>query len=131
MSDVVVARPVLEGALAGGDPAFAGFVRSGAVMEMKAFSGLTGDAGGYAVPKEIDAVIDATLKGASPIRGIANVVKVGSAGYRKLVTTGGYAVGLGCGEWPAERDGDAGVRRDRAADGGIIRQSLRHAGDAG
>jgi HK97 family phage major capsid protein len=97
MSDVVVARPVLEGALAGGDPAFAGFVRSGAVMEMKAFSGLTGDAGGYAVPKEIDAVIDATLKGASPIRGIANVVKVGSAGYRKLVTTGGTPSG-----WAAE-----------------------------
>lgn len=97
MSDVVVARPVLEGALAGGDAAFAGFVRSGAVVEMKAFSGLTGDAGGYALPKEIDAVIDATLKGASPIRGIANVVKVGSAGYRKLVTTGGTPSG-----WAAE-----------------------------
>ena len=64
---------------------------------MKAFSGVTGDAGGYAVPKEIDAVIDATLKGASPIRGIANVVTVGSAGYRKLVTTGGTPSG-----WAAE-----------------------------
>ena len=97
MSDLVVARPVLEGASVQGDAAFAGFVRSGAVVEMKAFSGLTGDAGGYALPKEIDAVIDATLKAASPIRGIANVVKVGSAGYRKLVTTGGTPSG-----WAAE-----------------------------
>ncbi len=93
MSDLVVARPVLEGASAVGDAAFAGFVRSGAVVEMKAFSGVSGDAGGYALPKEIDAVIDATLKAASPIRSIANVVSVGSAGYRKLVTTGGTPSG--------------------------------------
>ena len=97
MSDVVVARPVLEGASVQGDAAFAGFVRSGAVVEMKAFSGVSGDAGGYALPKEIDAVIDATLKAASPIRSIANVVSVGSAGYRKLVTTGGTPSG-----WAAE-----------------------------
>ncbi|MFL0413024.1 phage major capsid protein [uncultured Sphingomonas sp.] len=97
MSELVVARPVLEGAAAVGDAAFAGFVRSGAVMEMKAFSGLSGDAGGYTLPREIDATIDATLKAASPIRGIANVVKVGSAGYRKLVTTGGTPSG-----WAAE-----------------------------
>ena len=97
MSDLVVARPVLEGASAGGDAAFGSFVRSGAVVEMKAFSGLTGDAGGYALPKEIDAAIDATLKSVSPIRSIANVVKVGSAGYRKLVTTGGTPSG-----WAAE-----------------------------
>ncbi len=97
MSELVVARPVLEGAAAVGDAAFAGFVRSGAVMEMKAFSGLSGDAGGYALPREIDATIDATLKAASPIRSIANVVKVGSAGYRKLVTTGGTPSG-----WAAE-----------------------------
>ena len=45
---------------------------------MKAFTGVTGDAGGYAVPREIDAAIDATLTAISPIRGIANVVKVGS-----------------------------------------------------
>ncbi|WP_294354175.1 phage major capsid protein [uncultured Sphingomonas sp.] len=97
MNDVVV-RPVLDGAreVAG---AFNGFVRSGAVIETKAFTGVIGDAGGYAIPKEIDAVIDATLKSASPIRSIASVVQVGSAGYRKLVTTGGTPSG-----WAAETD---------------------------
>ena len=38
-----------------------------------------------------------TLTAISPIRAIANVVKVGSAGYRKLVTTGGTPSG-----WVAE-----------------------------
>ncbi len=97
MSDVM-ARPVLEGAVANmGNAAFEGFVRSGATVELKAFTGVTGDTGGFAVPKEIDSVIDATLKSISPIRGIANVVKVGTAGYRKLVTTGGTPSG-----WAAE-----------------------------
>ena len=102
MNDVVV-RPVLDGAreVAG---AFDGFVRSGAVVETQAFTGVTGDAGGYAIPKEIDAVIDATLKSASPIRGIASVVQVGSAGYRKLVTTGGTPSG-----WAAETDARPGT----------------------
>ncbi|MEG3084326.1 phage major capsid protein [Sphingomonas sp. PB2P12] len=77
--------------------AFAGFVRTGATLEMKAFTGVTGDSGGFAVPREIDAQIDTLLKAVSPIRAIANVVKVGSAGYRKLVTTGGTPSG-----WAAE-----------------------------
>ena len=92
--ETVMARPVLEGAaeMAAGS-AFAGYVRSGATLEMKAFTGVSGDTGGYAVPREIDAAIDAMLKSISPIRGIANVVKVGSAGYRKLITTGGTPSG--------------------------------------
>ena len=89
----VVDRPALDGARVEQSNGFDGFVRSGATVEMKAFTGVTGDAGGYAVPREIDAVIDATLKNVSPIRAIANVVKVGSAGYRKLVTTGGTPSG--------------------------------------
>ena len=94
----VVDRPVLEGAAPlGVSAAFAGFVRTGATLEMKAFTGVTGDAGGFAVPREIDAQIDTLLKAVSPIRSIANVVKVGSAGYRKLVTTGGTPSG-----WAAE-----------------------------
>ena len=93
MSDVVTARPVLDGARVESDGAFAGFVRTGATIETKAFTGVTGAEGGFAVPKEIDAQIDAVLKAASPIRGIANVVQVGSAGYRKLVTTGGAPSG--------------------------------------
>jgi HK97 family phage major capsid protein len=60
---------------------------------MKSFTATSGDSGGYAVPKEIDGVIDATLKAISPIRSVANVVKVGTAGYRKLVTTGGTPSG--------------------------------------
>ncbi|MEN2786482.1 phage major capsid protein [Sphingomonas qilianensis] len=96
MELAATARPMLEGARAGG-AAFDGFLRSGASVEMKSFTGLTGDAGGFAVPREIDAVIDATLKAVSPIRSVANVVKVGTAGYRKLVTTGGTPSG-----WAAE-----------------------------
>ena len=99
MSETVTVRPALEGARAMGNAAFDGFVRTGATIEMKAFTGVTGDAGGYAIPKEIDGAIDATLKAASPIRQIANVVRVGSAGYRKLVTTGGTPSG-----WSGETD---------------------------
>ncbi len=102
LDTAAVVRPVLAGAVrqsgaAGSSSGFGGFVRSGATVEMKAFTGVTGDAGGYAVPKEIDGQIDAVLKAASPIRSIANVVKVGSAGYRKLMTTGGTPSG-----WAAE-----------------------------
>ena len=68
MNDTVVARPVLDGARVQNMGAFDGFVRSGTVIEQKAFTGATGDQGGYAIPKEIDAQIDAVLKNASPIR---------------------------------------------------------------
>jgi len=94
----VIERPALDGArVETTDGAFEGFVRAGATLEMKAFTGVSGDAGGYAVPREIDAEIARVLKGMSPIRAIANVVKVGSAGYRKLITTGGTPSG-----WAAE-----------------------------
>ena len=97
----VMERPAREGARAqngfGSNSAFEGFVRSGATIEMKAFTGVSGDTGGYAVPREIDGTIDAVLKAISPIRSVANVVKVGTAGYRKLVTTGGTPSG-----WAAE-----------------------------
>ena len=94
----VVERPALDGArVETTDGAFAGFVRTGATLEMKVFTGVTGDAGGYAVPREIDGEIARVLKGISPIRSIANVVTVGSAGYRKLITTGGTPSG-----WAAE-----------------------------
>ncbi|MBN2972943.1 phage major capsid protein [Roseomonas aeriglobus] len=96
---VAGARPLLSGGSAprGG---FASFVRSGSVVEMKALSGTSDAAGGYAVPREIDAAIDATLASISPIRAIANIVKVGSAGYRKLVTSGGTPSG-----WSGETGG--------------------------
>jgi HK97 family phage major capsid protein len=90
-------RPMLAGGRPGG-AAFESFLRSGAgSVEMKAFAGTSDAGGGYAVPDALDAQIDAVLKSISPIRAIANVVKVGSAGYRKLVTSGGTPSG-----WAAE-----------------------------
>ena len=94
----VVARPMLAGGRAAGAAAFEGFLRAGhGAVEVKAMSGADGPSGGHAVPEEIDAQIDATLKAVSPIRAIANVVKVGTSGYRKLVASGGFESG-----WAAE-----------------------------
>src|SRR5437868_10118026 len=62
-------------------------------LETKALGSSSDAIGGYAVPEEIDHVIDQTLKSISPIRAVANVVKVGSAGYRKLITSGGTPSG--------------------------------------
>jgi HK97 family phage major capsid protein len=56
--------------------------------------------GGFAVPNEIDSVIDDTLKTISPIRSIASVVQIGSAHYRKLIAVGGVQSG-----WAAETAG--------------------------
>ncbi|MBL0924418.1 MAG: phage major capsid protein [Sphingomonadaceae bacterium] len=95
-AEVAVVRPMLSGARIA-DPAKAAFVdgylRRGSEVELKSFSGAVAADGGFAVPKEIDEVIDATLKGISPIRAIANVVRVGTAGYRKLVTQNGVTSG--------------------------------------
>ncbi len=91
-----VTRPVLSGGAAA-DPAKSafidGYVRRGAEVEMKSFAGTVAGDGGFAVPREIDAQIDVLLKAASPIRAVANVVQVGSAGYRKLVTQNGVSSG--------------------------------------
>ena len=62
-------------------------------LEVKAIGSSSDSLGGYAVPKEIDEKIDSTLAAISPIRSIANVVKVGSAGYRKLIASGGTPSG--------------------------------------
>ncbi|TXC68183.1 phage major capsid protein [Sphingorhabdus soli] len=100
-------RPMLEGVKAHA-PARSAFteryLRKGidAGFEMKALTSLTGPEGGYAVPQEIDAKIDAILKDISPIRSLANVVATGTSGYRKLVATGGMASG-----WVAETAGRA------------------------
>lgn len=101
---VAMQRPALDGVKGGapgnfGDPARAAFVdrylRQGqeAGVELKSFSGASGATGGYAVPREIDQLIDATLKSISPVRAIANVVRTGTAGYRKLVSAGGIVSG--------------------------------------
>ena len=69
------------------------YLRRGASEEYKSISGAVPGDGGYAVPREIDAMIARELVEVSPIRAIAQVVQTGSAGYRKLVTTGGTASG--------------------------------------
>jgi HK97 family phage major capsid protein len=96
----VIERPMISGASpdAAAKAAFVdGYLRCGSDGGLKSFNAVTGGDGGFALPREIDAVIDATLKSISPIRSIANLVRVGSAGYRKLVTQNGVASG-----WAAE-----------------------------
>jgi HK97 family phage major capsid protein len=70
-----------------------GYLRQGRETEVKAVQGTVPADGGYAVPREIDAAIARLLTEVSPIRQIAQVVQVGTAGYRKLVTLGGTASG--------------------------------------
>jgi len=70
-----------------------GYLRQGRESEVKSISGAVASDGGYAVPREIDAEIARRLKAISPIRSIAQVVQTGSAGYRKLISTGGTASG--------------------------------------
>lgn len=94
-----VERPVLAGAKAveGGD-----WLRKGgeADTETKAATIAVAPKGGVAVPITIDGVIDAVLLAESPIRSIAQIVDVGSANYRKLITTGGVISG-----WVSETAG--------------------------
>ena len=70
-----------------------GYLRRGREAEIKSVTGQVPSDGGYAVPREIDAMIARELTEISPIRAIAQVVQTGSAGYRKLVSTGGTASG--------------------------------------
>lgn len=92
---VAAQRPVIGGADA--SPEVKGFVngylRRGSTLELKSITGTVPSDGGYAVPREIDALIARALTEISPIRAIAQVVQTGSAGYRKLVTLGGTASG--------------------------------------
>lgn len=90
------ARPLI-GASASSSPEVKGFIdgylRFGREAELKSISGAVPGDGGYAVPREIDALIAAQLKKLSPIRSIAQVVQTGTAGYRKLITNSGTASG--------------------------------------
>jgi len=95
-------RPALSGAKA--SPARTAFteryLRKGleaGAPEIKSMDTGVGANGGFAVPNEIDSVIDDTLKTISPIRSIASVVQIGSAHYRKLIAVGGVSSG-----WAAE-----------------------------
>ena len=83
------ARPALDGS-APVSPELKGFVdgylRLGRTSELKSVTGAVAGDGGFAVPREIDAMIAAQLKTISPIRSVAQVVQTSTAGYRKLVT---------------------------------------------
>ncbi len=87
-----VDRPALTGAksVSGSD-----WLRKGAAGpdEVKAATISPPSKGGVAVPVEIDAVIARVLAASSPIRAIAQVVDIGSANYRKLITTTGVVSG--------------------------------------
>ncbi len=69
------------------------YLRRGRDSEIKSLSGASPSEGGYAIPRAIDALIASEMKAISPIRAIAQVVQTGTAGYRKLVATGGVASG--------------------------------------
>jgi HK97 family phage major capsid protein len=94
---IAAQRPALEASgVKSADSAFVDrYVRKGieAGVELKSLDNASTGAGGYAVPREIDEKIERTLTAISPIRAIANVVKVGSSNYRKLITTGGTPSG--------------------------------------
>ncbi|GLR47443.1 phage major capsid protein [Sphingomonas astaxanthinifaciens] len=92
---VAAARPELETEQkSAAQEGFGAFLRSGEPMfEGKSADNSSGAAGGLAIPREIDEVIDRTLVAISPIRRICNVVKVGSSNYRKLITNGGTPSG--------------------------------------
>ena len=94
-SMVEAGRPPLGTELkSAGSEGFADFLRSGeTAVEGKSVDNASSAAGGHAVPREIDEAIDRTLVAISPIRRIANVVKVGSSNYRKLLTSGGTPSG--------------------------------------
>lgn len=70
-----------------------GYLRRGRENEVKSVNATNPSDGGFAVPREIDAMIASELVEISPIRAIAQVVQTGSSGYRKLVSTGGTASG--------------------------------------
>ena len=93
---IAAQRPALDGVKSSEASSFVDqYLRRGieAGLETKAIGSSSDAIGGYAVPEEIDRAIDETLVAISPIRAIANVVKVGSAGYRKLIATGGTPSG--------------------------------------
>jgi HK97 family phage major capsid protein len=93
---IAAQRPPLDGVKSAEAASFVDqYLRRGieSGLETKAIGSSSDAIGGYAVPEEIDRAIDDTLVAISPIRSIANVVKVGSAGYRKLIASGGTPSG--------------------------------------
>lgn len=96
-----VSRAAARPPVAGMEPALTaevkgfvdGYLRKGREGEIKSVSGSVPGDGGYAVPDEVDQRIVSELTEISPIRALSRVVQTGSAGYRKLIATGGTASG--------------------------------------
>jgi HK97 family phage major capsid protein len=76
-----------------------GYIRRGftEALQSKSLNAAVPAEGGFAVPQLIDQLIEKRLRDISPIRSIAQVVQVGSSGYRKLVASAGLTSG-----WVAE-----------------------------
>lgn len=68
-------------------------------LEAKAMSIGSGTDGGFAVPEELDRTIEKLQRDLSPVRSVANVVRVGTSDYKKLVNKNGIASG-----WVGETD---------------------------
>lgn len=73
-----------------------------AALEQKALNVGSDVDGGFAVPEELDRVIEKRLRLSGGIRSVANVIQIGSANYKKLVQVSGAASG-----WVGEADGRA------------------------
>ena len=89
-------RPMLAGGAEGGQELKGfvdGYIRHGRETELKALSGTAAADGGFAVPQQIDEMIARRLVEISPIRSVANVVRTGTSGFRRLVSIGGAASG--------------------------------------
>jgi HK97 family phage major capsid protein len=65
--------------------ALATFFESGEGLSRKAISGATGAAGGFALPEEINQVVQDQLIDVSPIRSIARIVQVQTPDYKLLI----------------------------------------------
>ena len=78
--------------------AFDAYVRKGdaaslSALETKALSANSNPDGGYTIPPEIEARVNASLKAISPIRAIAGIRQVSSTVYKKPFATNGFATG--------------------------------------
>src|SRR3569833_1373599 len=76
---IAAQRPALDGVKSAEATSFLdGYIRRGieSGLETKAIGSSTDAIGGYAVPEEIDQAIDEPMNAISPIRPLANVVKV-------------------------------------------------------
>ena len=89
-------NPVDEAA-AEHNKSFAGYIRKGVEfdrgIEQKSLGVSSGPDGGFAVPKVIDGMIDATIVNVSPIRAISSVQQISTQDFHKLINVHGTSSG--------------------------------------